>query len=151
MRYCARHYEPALYPIIGEFWSVVDTTHTRYTIEGSRFTTLEGFFAEIGRVLLPGVSWGQNLDAFDDILHGGFGTPPEGFTLVWRDAARSRQVLGYAETVRQLERRLARCHPDNRAAVATDLARARRGRGLTVFDWLVAIIADHDNITLELR
>lgn len=130
---------------------MADTARTSYTIDGARFTTLEGFFAEIGRVLLPDVSWGRNLDAFDDILRGGFGTPPGGFTLVWRDAARSRQALGYPETVRQLERRLARCHPDNRAHVAAELARARRGAGPTVFDWLLAIIAGHADITLELR
>jgi RNAse (barnase) inhibitor barstar len=122
-----------------------------YTIEGTRFTTLEGFFAEIGRVLAPGVAWGHNLDAFDDLLRGGFGTPPEGFTLIWRDAERSRRALGYPETVRQLERRLARCHPSNRARVAAELARARRGEGPTVFDWLIAIIVEHADIALELR
>jgi len=124
---------------------------TIYTIEGTRFATLEGFFAEIGRVLIPGAAWGHNLDAFDDILRGGFGTPREGFTLLWRDAARSRRQLGYPETVRQLERRLARCHPDNRARAMAELARARRGEGPTVFDWLTAIIAEHDDIALELR
>jgi len=122
-----------------------------YTIEGTRFATLEGFFAEIGRVLIPGARWGYNLDALDDILRGGFGTPSGGFTLVWRDAARSRHALGYPETVRQLERRLARCHPGNRARVAAELARARQGEGPTVFDWLTAIIAEHDDIALELR
>jgi len=124
---------------------------TIYTIEGTRFATLEGFFAEVGRVLIPGAQWGRNLDAFDDILRGGFGTPHVGFTLIWRDAARSRRALGYPETVRQLERRLARCHPDNRARVAAELARARRGEGPTVFDWLIAIIAEHADIALELR
>lgn len=122
-----------------------------YTLEGARFATLEGFFAEVGRVLIPGAAWGRNLDAFDDILRGGFGTPPGGFTLVWRDAARSRRTLGYPETVRQLEQRLARCHPSNRALVAAELALARRGAGPTVFDWLTAIIAQHDDIALELR
>lgn len=130
---------------------VTGTDAAIYTIEGTRFATLEGFFAEVGRVLIPGATWGRNLDAFADILRGGFGTPPGGFTLIWRDAARSRRQLGYPETVRQLERRLARCHPSNRARVAAELARARRGEGPTVFDWLIAIIAEHDDIALELR
>ncbi len=129
---------------------VASTNNAIYTLEGTRVATLEDFFAEVGRVLIPGAAWGRNLDAFEDILRGGFGTPDGGFTLIWRDAARSRRQLGYPETVRQLERRLARCHPSNRARVAAELARARRGEGPTVFDWLTAIIAEHDDIALEL-
>lgn len=53
-----------------------------YEIDGARFTTLEGFYDEVSRVLIPGASWGHNLDAFNDILRGGFGTPPgDRFTL----------------------------------------------------------------------
>jgi RNAse (barnase) inhibitor barstar len=130
---------------------VASAKDTTYTLEGTRFATLEGFFAEVGRVLIPGATWGHNLDAFDDILRGGFGTPTVGFTIVWRDAARSRRLLGYPETIRQLERRLARSHPSNRARVAVELDRARHGEGPTVFDWLTTIIAEHDDIALELR
>jgi hypothetical protein len=42
-----------------------------YEIDGRRTTSLNAFFAEVSRVLLPGVSWGRNLDAFDDVLYGG--------------------------------------------------------------------------------
>jgi RNAse (barnase) inhibitor barstar len=49
----------------------------RYEIDGSRFSTLEDFFEEISSVLIPGYSWGHNLEAFNDILRGGFGTPVE--------------------------------------------------------------------------
>ena len=51
--------------------------------------------------------------------------------------------LGYAETVRYLERRLARCHPTSTGVVMRDLRAARAGRGATVFDWLVDIVRDH--------
>jgi RNAse (barnase) inhibitor barstar len=114
-----------------------------YEIDGQRFSTLEEFYEEIGRVLVPNAEWGHNLDAFNDILRGGFGTPEEGFTLRWLHHAVSRQRLGHSETVRQLERRLASCHPTNRDHVAQDLAAARTGQGPTVFDWLVEIIRDH--------
>jgi len=40
--------------------------------------------------------WRGNLDAFNDILRGGFGTPDEGFVLVWRDHLTSREHLGAA-------------------------------------------------------
>ncbi len=130
-----------------------------YVLDGSAFSTLEGFFEEVSRVLIPDVAWGHNLDAFNDILRGGFGTPEGGFELIWKDHALSRDRLGYAETIRQLEKRLARCHPTNREAVAGKLATARSGSGPTVFDWLDEIIRDHgpggqqadDHVLLSLR
>ena len=116
---------------------------TTYEIDGSRFGTLEEFYDEIGRVLIPGAEWGHNLDAFNDILRGGFGTPDGGFVLRWVNSEISRDRLGQAETVRQLERHLEGCHPSNRPSVARDLEQARRGQGPTVFDWLLGIIAVH--------
>ncbi len=112
-------------------------------IDGRNFSTLEDFYSEIGRLLIPGVSWGHNLDAFNDILRGGFGTPEGGFILRWKNSQVSRQRLGYPETVRQLELRLSRCHPLNRSFVAQDLARAKNKVGPTVFDWLIEIIQIH--------
>ena|SRR5437016_11577574 len=114
-----------------------------YEIEGRRCVSLEAFFEEISRVLIPGAHWGHNLDAFNDILRGGFGTPEEGFILRWRHSEESRRHLSYPETVRQLELRLGRCHPSNRETVRVYLDEARAGVGLTVFDWLVEIIQCH--------
>jgi RNAse (barnase) inhibitor barstar len=114
-----------------------------YEIDGDDFTTLEEFYDVISRVLIPGADWGRNLNAFNDILRGGFGTPEDGFLLRWANSALSRERLGYPETVRQLQRRLARCHPSNRQSVGEDLEQARRGIGPTVFDWLVEIIQVH--------
>jgi RNAse (barnase) inhibitor barstar len=114
-----------------------------YEIDGGCFATLEDFYEEISRVLIPGAEWGHNLDAFNDILRGGFGTPEGGFTLRWKNSKLSREHLGYPETVRQLEKRLMRCHPSNRGSVGTDLETARKGVGATVFDWLIEIIMIH--------
>lgn len=114
-----------------------------YEIDGGRFATLEGFYDEISRVLIPGAEWGRNLDGFNDILRGGFGMPDGGFVIRWVNSGLSRERLGYGETVRQLEQRLQRCHPTNRASVADDLEKAKRGEGATVFDWLLEIMAVH--------
>jgi RNAse (barnase) inhibitor barstar len=114
-----------------------------YEIDGRDFSTLEEFYDVVSRALIPGADWGRNLDAFNDILRGGFGTPEAGFVLRWTNSELSRERLGYPETVRQLERRLVRCHPTNREYVAADLERAQRGMGPTVFDWLVEIIGVH--------
>ncbi len=114
-----------------------------FEIDGRNFSTLEAFYDEINRVLIPDAEWGHNLDAFNDILRGGFGTPDEGFVLRWNNAAISRERLGYPETIRQLEQRLERCHPLNRPHVMRELERAKAQQGSTVFDWLIEIIRDH--------
>jgi 5-formyltetrahydrofolate cyclo-ligase/RNAse (barnase) inhibitor barstar len=114
-----------------------------YGIDGQNFSTLEEFFEEISRVLIPGEAWGHNLDAFNDILRGGFGTPDEGFILRWKNHGTSRRNLGYPETVRQLQKHLEGCHPSNRQSIEQELERARRGEGPTVFDWLLEILAIH--------
>ncbi|MBK8040162.1 MAG: barstar family protein [Verrucomicrobiaceae bacterium] len=114
-----------------------------FQIDGTQFSDLQEFFDQISEHLIPGAEWGRNLDAFNDILRGGFGTPDEGFILVWLNSAESKKRLGYDETQSQLERRLQRCHPTNRDDVAMDLEQAKRHEGSTVFDWLVEIIEAH--------
>jgi RNAse (barnase) inhibitor barstar len=114
-----------------------------YVIDGGRIGSLEEFYDEISRVLIPRQEWGRNLDAFNDILKGSFGTPEGGFTLRWMNSTASRANLSYVETARQLERQLAHCHPNNQDNVRRKLALARSGEGATVFDWLVEIICDH--------
>lgn len=112
-------------------------------IDGSEFATLEEFYDQIGLRIIPGAEWGRNLDAFNDILRGGFGTPEEGFVLCWRNHEISKRNLGYDETVRQLQQRLKRCHASNIASVENYLADALRHEGPTVFDWLIEIIQRH--------
>jgi hypothetical protein len=83
------------------------------------------------------------LKELNDCLRGGYGTPEDDdFTVEWHDHVCSRRALRYAETARQLEIRLKRCHPANRTSVAETLAAARAGEGATVFDWPVEIFED---------
>lgn len=112
-------------------------------LDGTRIWSLESFWDEVSRSLIPGVWWGRNLDAFNDILRGGFGTPPGGFVLRWKESKSARAFLGYQETIRQLEHQMDACHPENVFHVNAMLERAKRGEGPTVFDWLVEIIEEH--------
>lgn len=75
-----------------------------------RFDRLEEFYAEVGRVFVNDEPWGENLDALNILLHGGIKQIPKEFRLVWKHAKRSREQLGYAETVRQLTLQLRDCH-----------------------------------------
>ena len=127
-------------------------------IDGANFDSFQGLTAEFSWKVTPGHRWNGNLDAFNDILRGGFGTPEEPFILRWKNSERSRQMLGHAETARWLERKLGDCHPSNVPQFQHRLEEARAGRGETLFDTLVEIIRDHgpggaqaeDGIELEL-
>jgi RNAse (barnase) inhibitor barstar len=124
-----------------------------YVLDGTRIATLEDFWHVVGEAVNgPGGYFGRNLDAFNDCLRGGFGTPDDDdFQFHWREHTVSRERLSYAETARQLELRLARCHPTNRPRVAQELAAARDGQGPTVFDWLVRIIENQAPGSLRLE
>ncbi len=68
-----------------------------FEIDGERFSDLEGFFAEISKIV--GDGWGKNLDSLADILLGAMGTPfDEPFILIWKHSALSRERLGYEAT-----------------------------------------------------
>ncbi|MFI9364398.1 barstar family protein [Kitasatospora sp. NPDC053057] len=114
-----------------------------YVIDGNEIGTLEDFWDVVGRTIGVDGYFGRNLDAFADCLSGGFGTPDDGdYVIEWRNHEVSRRKLGHPETVRQLERRLAKVHPTNRERVTAELAAARAGKGPTVFDWLVDVIEE---------
>jgi RNAse (barnase) inhibitor barstar len=111
-------------------------------IDGAKFEDLRGFYDELTRRL--GLSeWGRNLDALDDLLYGGFGTPSEGLVLHWRNSDLSRDRLGHAKTVRVLKQRLKTCHRDNVELISRRIELAARGQGPSIFDDIVEIIRNH--------
>jgi RNAse (barnase) inhibitor barstar len=111
-------------------------------VDGADFDDLAGFAREFSRLLCH-YEWTGNLDAFNDVLRGGMGTPDGGFVLRWLHSQRSREMLGHQATVRWLESVLLRCHPSHREGVQENLERARRGEGSTLFDWIVEIVREH--------
>lgn len=127
-------------------------------IDGAAFSDLDGFAREFSKLLCHH-TWRGNLDAFNDILRGGFGTPEAGWVLRWLDSDSSRSALGYEATIEWLEGVLLTCHPSNRSQVQDELLAARRGEGATLFDMIVEIIRYHgpggpeseDGVLLDLR
>jgi len=126
-------------------------------VDGAAFTDFAGFAREFSR-LLSDTEWHGNLDAFNDLLRGGYGTPADGWILRWRNSDLSRAALGYDATVERLEQLLRTCHPSNRPGIAARIDAARRGEGPTLFDEIVDIIRAHgpggdeaeDGVVLEL-
>ena len=67
------------------------------TIHGDAIHDLDSFYDEVQKSLCPKFSdFGRNIDAFNDILRGGFGTFEYGekVTIEWLDSDKGRQVLG---------------------------------------------------------
>lgn len=89
-------------------------------IDGKNFETLEEFYYEADKVLTKGLTWntGHNLDAFNDLLRGGFGVHDyeEPITLIWKSSTKSK----------------------------FDLIDTKENE--TIYDILVSIIKDHKHI-----
>lgn len=98
-----------------------------YVIDGSKARTWPEIVASIN-AFIPDSEWqGNSLDALDDILYGGYGTP-ESFVVVWKASEVSRQALGLDET-------RSRFKPQSK----------------TLFEALVEIFEGHENIELRLE
>jgi hypothetical protein len=121
-----------------------------FSLSGTRCRSFPDFVAEINATLFYHHPWQGNLDALNDMLAGGFGTPEQGFILEWNDSLLASTYLGFRETIRLLEQRLETCHPANTERVRQDIRRAAEQRGTTIFDWMVDIFVSHVDITLIL-
>lgn len=133
-----------------------------FVLDGTAFNDLAGFFATVSTALGT-VGWERsssthtstfseasarsrpstNLDSFNDILRGGFGTPEGGFVLRWSHSNVSAERLGWPETIRWIEKKLTTCQPNNVLSVEADLQAARHGNSQTLFEIIVDIITTH--------
>jgi RNAse (barnase) inhibitor barstar len=70
-------------------------------IDGNNFETLKEFYSEADKVLTKGLSWdtGHNLNAFNDLLRGGFGIHDyeEPIKLIWKNSTKSKFDLSERE------------------------------------------------------
>ena len=131
----------------------------RYTIDGAAFDTLDGFLEAVDTTLAPKARWTRDLDGLNKVLRTDPDADHQGMTLVWQNSEKSRGDLGYAETLRVLEKRLPLCDAVSAQFVKSDIANARDHVGPTVFDWVVEVIERHgpggdegwDNVRLELE
>lgn len=64
-----------------------------YELDGKDFRSLKQFYEVFGCVVLNNYIC-PNLNAFNDVLRGGFGTPDEGFIIIWNNSSISQKALG---------------------------------------------------------
>ena len=69
-----------------------------YTIDGNKFSNIEGFYDQIDAIMTKELNFktGHNLNAFRDILYGGFGYHEHGepFVIRWLNYQKSKEKLG---------------------------------------------------------
>ena len=69
-----------------------------FILDGNNFTDIEGFYNEIDKLLTKSLQWktGHNLNAFNDLLSGGFGVHEynEPITIRWINFDKSKENLG---------------------------------------------------------
>ncbi len=121
-------------------------------IEGDAIHDIASFYEEINRVFMSEEDWklGNSLDAFDDLLYGGYGIAKNAaeLQLIWRNFEKSRQALGYAATQTYYQQKLEPGSPFNKDLFQNKLRELESGNGQTYFEIVLSIIADHPHITL---
>ena len=101
---------------------------------------------------MAGEDWtlGHSLDAFDDLLYGGYGAIAgrEPVTLVWQGYDGSRAALGHEATRAFLQEKLRQPTVYDVALIGRQIDALESGTGQTYAEIIASIIADHDNIML---
>ncbi len=107
-----------------------------FVIDGSHIGSWPDLVAAIN-AFIPQSDWrGNSLDALDDILYGGYGTPDR-FVVVWQASETSRARLGYEAT---------KAHFKN---VPNFDQLYEAGHLTTLFSSVVNIFRSHANIELR--
>jgi RNAse (barnase) inhibitor barstar len=69
-----------------------------FILDGNNFSDMEGFYREIDKLLTKNLQWktGHNLNAFNDLLRGGFNVHEysEPITIRWINYGKSKKDLG---------------------------------------------------------
>ncbi len=121
-------------------------------LEGKNIHDISSFYKEVNRVFMQNEDWelGESLDAFNDLLHGGFGILKglPNIQLIWNDSKLSSHSLGYDTTKVYYLKKISPGSPFNRAYHEQKLTELKAGNGRTYFEIVLDIISEHPNIQL---
>ena len=113
-----------------------------YVIDGNEARTWPKIVASIN-AFIPNSTWqGNSLDALDDILYGGYGTP-EKFIVIWKASEVSRRALGLEETLSHFKNMPIVLHLNQTGQI--------NPHPRTLFEVLIEIFKGHENIELRLE
>ena len=121
-------------------------------IEGKNINNIETFYEEVNRVFMLHENWkiAQSLDAFSDMLYGSFGEikGKEKIQLIWKDIEQNQKSLGFQTTLEFYQNKLKSPEIFNQKLVLSKIDELHNGVGLTFFEIILEIIANHENIIL---
>lgn len=121
-------------------------------IDGNQIHDIKSLYEEINLKFMQGEDWqlGESLDAFDDLLYGGFGAikGDEPINLVWKNFENNREVLGFDLTLNFYENKLKQPQIFNKKIIEDKIQKLKNTGRDTYFDIILEIIASHSNITL---
>jgi RNAse (barnase) inhibitor barstar len=121
-------------------------------ITGKNIVDITSFYQEVNSVFMCGENWkiGESLDAFNDLLYGGFGmiNSDGNFEIIWNDIELSKAALGYEATRLYYLDKLKPESPYNKQYFQKKLDELDSGAGKTYFDIIMEILYDHPNIKL---
>ena len=122
-------------------------------INGDNFVDLESFYDEIDRVFTKDLEWdtGHNLDAFNDLLRGGFVVYEYGeqIKLTWKNISKSKGDLGLETTKKWYEQIIEQNKIENQQYFKDKLKELTEDNGQTLFDIILEIISGHENIKFD--
>jgi RNAse (barnase) inhibitor barstar len=96
---------------------------------------------------------GHNLDAFNDLLRGGFGVYEykEPIKLTWKNISKSKADLGLEATKKWYERKITESKIENQQFFKEKLKELTENNGQTLFDIIIKIISEHKHIEFETK
>lgn len=126
----------------------------QYRIDGGKVQSIADLYEQLNRELMAEQDWtlGPTLDGLNDVLYRIDSEIRDGdpATFVWLDHAHSRATLGFEETQRWLNSKLAQPNSFNQQGIQSDLDELQNGTGKTYFEIILEIFADHPLIELQL-
>ncbi|NGF56961.1 ribonuclease inhibitor [Parapedobacter sp. SGR-10] len=124
-----------------------ENTTCRIYLQGRKITDIASFYKQLNQQLMEEEDWklGESLDAFDDLLYGGFGKwkSCEQLEIVWNDVAISEQFLGMETTKAYYESKLFEGSPYNQEFIKGKIKELIHENGKTYFEIILEIVDSH--------
>jgi RNAse (barnase) inhibitor barstar len=122
-------------------------------INGGNFSDLESFYKEIDKILTKDLEWdtGHNLNAFNDLLRGGFGVHEyeESITLIWKNISKSKTDFGLESTKKMYEQKIAESNVEYQQFFKDKLKELIENNGQTLLDTIIEIISKQKHIEFK--
>ena len=124
-----------------------EKTTCRIYLKGKKITDIGSFYKHINKQLMQEEDWkiAASLDAFDDLLYGGFSKwkDYDQLEIVWEDIEISQQHLGFDTTMKYYQSKIYPGSPYNQSLFRQKIKSLENGNGQTYFDLLIAVINNH--------